>query len=112
MRTLVLCAILSIALVACGGANCDSDMDDVRAQYGPPEETTTYTADTYHSVEWWYWSKGVEYTFQWGGEVAGCQVSRYTFDPITSPAPTAGEKAAARERRRLVERKVSLNRGC
>jgi hypothetical protein len=69
--------------------NCDSKMEEVRANRGEPEEVNRYDASDYHSVDWWYWSQGICYTFTWGSLVGGCEVSTYTFTPITS----AQEKA-------------------
>lgn len=85
--------LLSVVLLfgmACevfGPDDCSAEMDEVRSQYGAPEEVNTFDEDDYHSVDWWYWTQGVEYTFTWGKYVEGCDVSRYTFTPIEGNIP-------------------------
>lgn len=75
--------VICLLIFACI-RNCNKEMDKIRAQHGPPEEVNTYDSSDYHSVDWWYWSKGINYTFTWGSLIEeGCDVSRYTFDPIT-----------------------------
>ena len=64
--------------------NCDSQMEEVRQSRGNPEEVFTYDSSDYHSVDWWYWSQGICYTFTWGSIVGDCEISTYTFTPITS----------------------------
>lgn len=87
-RALVL-LIFAFILAGClhskedrGEDDCDDEMDDVRAERGAPEEVNTYDSGDYHSVDWWYWSQGINYTFTWGENVHNCDVSTYTFDPI------------------------------
>ncbi len=64
--------------------NCDKDMDEVRSTRGAPEETSSYDSTGYHSVDWWYWSQGICYTFTWGSNIDECcEVSTYRFDPIS-----------------------------
>ncbi|MEE8578062.1 MAG: hypothetical protein V3T31_12475 [candidate division Zixibacteria bacterium] len=92
--------VASMGFVRCSDDNCDDKMAETRTSNGEPEEVQTYDSGDYHSVSWWYWSQGVNYDFTWGENVDGCEVSRYTFDPIESDS----EKAAARESRVLVER--------
>jgi hypothetical protein len=75
--------ILAINLSQCDWGNCKNEMQEKKDQYGEPEETSKYDSDGYHSEDWWYWSKGVQFTFTWGTDVEGCDVSKYTFDPIT-----------------------------
>lgn len=86
--------------------NCENEMDDIRARYGEPEEVNTYSSDGYYSEDWWYWSKGINYTFAWGSLVEGdCDVSTYTFDPISADA-TAEQKAGIKAT--LINRQISL----
>ena len=80
----VIVIVVSLFVSGCADCNCDEDMDDVRAKHGSPEEVNTYSSSDYHSESWWYWSKGVEYTFAWGSVLDECcDVSKYTFTPIT-----------------------------
>jgi hypothetical protein len=54
-------------------------------QYGPPEEVNTYDSTGYHTVDWWWWSKGFEVTFinTDYDDVNGWAVdSTYSFEPI------------------------------
>jgi hypothetical protein len=53
-------------------------MDDVRARMGAPEDINTYTSGDYQSVSWWYWTRGISYTFTYYQE---CRISPYTFTP-------------------------------
>jgi hypothetical protein len=63
--------------------NCDDEIDDAVNSLGPPEEVNKYdTEDGYHSWDYWWWSKGINYSFTWGTNVSGCEVSTYTFEPI------------------------------
>jgi len=64
--------------------NCDSQMENVRSSRGDPEEVNRYDSSDYHSVDWWYWSQGICYTFTWGSLVGSCEISTYTFDPFAS----------------------------
>lgn len=63
--------------------NCDDKMEEIRNKMGPPEEVNRYDTSDYHNVDWWYWSKGICYTFEWGSIVDKCcEVSTYQFEPI------------------------------
>ena len=81
ISVLFLTFILFYLIIGCS-SNCDKEMDKVRSKYGAPEEKNTYSSSGYHSETWWYWSKGISYTFSWGENVDGCDKSTYTFDPI------------------------------
>lgn len=54
-------------------------------QYGQPEDVYEYISDDYHSIDWWWWSKGfmvcfVESTYD---DVYGWTVDHtYSFDPF------------------------------
>lgn len=74
--------LLFILFISCGLSNCNDEMADVRAKMGAPEEIDRYDSEGYHSVDWWYWSKGICYGFIWGTNVDGCETSTYQFDPI------------------------------
>lgn len=80
----VLILVMSLLCLHCDILcdDCSREMDDTRDKYGEPEEINSYDASDYHSVDWWYWSQGVEFTFAWGEIVDGCEVSKYTFTPI------------------------------
>ena len=83
VSNLILLAVASAVLVACGGSDdgCDTLMDDVRAKNGAPEESRVYNSSTYYSESWDYWTKGVIYTFsQYKND--SCKVSTYRFTPI------------------------------
>lgn len=62
--------------------NCDDEMKKVTNRHGAPEEINKYSSDGYYNYDYWYWSKGIEYSFTWGKNVTGCKVSTYTFSPI------------------------------
>ena len=58
-------------------------MESKREKYGDPEEVNKYNSSGYHSVDWWYWTRGKEFTFTWGSDVEECcDVTSYTFTPI------------------------------
>jgi len=81
--------VILIFFISCV-CNCDNEMDSKRKEYGNPEEVDSYTESGYHSETWWYWSKGISFTFTWGEGVEGCcKVSTYTFSPI--PADSSWE---------------------
>jgi len=93
--------LLFIICIGCAEQNCNDQMTDVRNDYGSAEETYGYDSGEYHTIDWWYWSNGFEYTFTWGGSAGGCQVSKYTFTPILKPS--AGFKDVIRQSKVLVE---------
>lgn len=78
--------LICLFIVTCT-FNCDKEMAKVKAQRGEPEEVNRYDTSDYHSVDWWYWSKGICYTFKWGSTTDGCEVSTYTFTPIAKNYP-------------------------
>lgn len=93
--TLSFIIVMSI-FVGCSVEPCDctAKKEDVKEKYGNPEEVNTYTSDGYNSDSWWYWSKGISYTFTWGSIVDGCcDMSVYTFSPITNLSPDNKNKA-------------------
>ena len=54
-------------------------------QYGAPEEVNKYTSDDYSTIDWWWWTQGIEVTFSNTSydNVSGWKVdSEYTFVPI------------------------------
>lgn len=81
MKNLFLLTILSgLFLIGCS-EDCNELQNEVKNQYGEPEEINTYSSDDYSSTDYWYWSKGIEFTFTYDGKK--CEKSTYTFDPIT-----------------------------
>ena len=110
IKILALGLVYFIILINCFGCtcNCDKEMDKVRNQRGSPEEVSTYTASDYNSVDWWYWSQGINYTFKWGKIVDGCcDVSTYTFTPI--PADSSESlKIKIKSSKILVNRKINF----
>jgi len=54
-------------------------------KYGVAEETSKYTSGNCSTVDWWWWTKGFEVSFEDSpyDEVNGWTVSStYEFDPI------------------------------
>jgi len=54
-------------------------------KYGPPEGEIKYDSGDYHTVDWWWYSKGFEVTFIDSpyDDIRGWMVeSTYTFEPI------------------------------
>lgn len=82
INSILIAILISILCVSCDWESCENEMEDIRNKHGSPEEINTYSSDNYDSEDWWYWSKGVQYTFEWGVNVEGCEVSKYTFKPI------------------------------
>ena len=72
--------LTSLVFSACF-TECDELQNDVRGRYGAPEEVNTYSSDGYNTVDWWYWSKGIEFTFT-KADKEDCKQSQYTFTPI------------------------------
>ncbi|MBT7080505.1 MAG: hypothetical protein HN929_03400 [Chloroflexi bacterium] len=84
----VIAIVLMILLSGCS-FNCDSQMNSARSKYGTPEEINRYdSGGGYHSVSYWWWSKGIKKGFTWSDD-SDCKVSTFTFDPIRKPATTA-----------------------
>jgi hypothetical protein len=88
MKTTILAVLCAAILGGCGGGgsswfsnNCDDKMDDLKKARGNPEEINRYDSGDYHSVKWWYWTKGFERTFTWSNDIS-CQTSDYTFTAI------------------------------
>ena len=70
-------------LTSCGDSefwdsSCKSEQEDIESRLGPPEEVETYRSSQYTQETWWYWSRGVSYTFSYYNS---CEVSTYTFAP-------------------------------
>ncbi len=106
MRAKIFILALACLFIYSCSLNCDSEMDDIQGRYGQAEEKSTYSSEGYYSETWWYWSKGVSYTFTWGSSVKGaCDMSTYTFDPISSNA-TAEQKASIKAT--LIDRQITL----
>lgn len=80
-KVLVIMMLLTCMICSCS-SNCNDKMAETKRKYGPPEEVNTYSNSGYNSTSWWYWTKGIEFTFTWGDGVSGCEVSTFTFDPI------------------------------
>lgn len=93
-------ALILVALVL-AGISCDGKTSleyderiETRQEYGEPEDTTTYSTDDYWTETWWYWSKGIAFTFEKSertDSVLGCArhtkeyinlKSTYLFEPI------------------------------
>lgn len=102
----VMMVIIAILLINCS-QNCDSEMRKTRNKYGSPEEVNDYNSDGYHSVTWWYWSKGVSYTFTWGADVGGCEKSTYSFSPIDGQS--SSENDSVRTTTKLISTEIT---GC
>lgn len=83
---LVLISVISLAgcLEDDSSSNCDSQISDLKADWGQPEEINRYDSGDYHSHNYWYWCKGYQRSFTWGEYTDGCEVSEYTFSPICS----------------------------
>lgn len=86
LTTIILmwCSVLTLCtfFICSCSSNCDNEMGDTRSKYGSPEEVNNYSSGGYYSTSWWYWTKGIEFTFTWGKNVSGCEVSTFTFEPI------------------------------
>ena len=82
----IICVVLLALLLACDAPNCDDQMAAKKLQHGTAEEVISYSTTGYHTVEWWYWSQGFQYSFTWGDNIKGCKVSKYTFTPIRDGA--------------------------
>lgn len=84
--------VFIISISGCSGplgdifdCSCDDQIEDVVAALGQPEEVDKYNASGgYHSWTYWYWCKGISYTFTWGGGAGCCEWSTYQFSPICS----------------------------
>jgi len=98
----IVIASLMLGLVSCDHA-CKKQKKEVRKSWGAPEEIITYDSGGYHSHQWWYWSRGQEFTFTYGSNVDGCEFSQYSFSPISSIVITDVEKAIARESKVMVK---------
>lgn len=101
MKTKLLLVIVFTALFmliyGCTDYNCDEEMQEAKSRYGPPEEVNTYDSGDYHSVDYWWWSKGVNKGFTWSKD-QDCEVSTYTFEPITD----LSEENKAKARRDMI----------
>lgn len=54
-------------------------------QYGPAEDVDEYKSDDYHSIDWWWWSKGFMVCFLWTtyDDICGWTVDHtYSFTPF------------------------------
>lgn len=84
MIKLIFGLIFTCMLAGCGDnsfwdSSCESEMNKIKGQRGAPEEVKTYNSGDYSSTDWWYWSKGISYTFTYN---QSCSISTYEFKPI------------------------------
>lgn len=101
-------------VVGCSGSaagDCNKEMERVRSQYGNPEEVSTYSSSGYHSQDWWYWTRGIEFTFVWGENVGGCEKSTYTFSPIRGAVDSLSRDRMEGEARGM-EAEATVDGGC
>ncbi len=68
---------------------------------GDTTDILSDNAGDYDSVDWWYWSKGIQYGFIWSGDDR-CDTSTYTFDPIGKV--TDETRAQAEQHKQLIAR--------
>lgn len=55
------------------------------AEYGQPEDIESYDSSNYKTVDYWYWSRGICFTFKWTtyDDTLGWVLdSTYTFTPF------------------------------
>lgn len=64
---------------------CTEEMDRQRAEIGGPDEVESTSVGDERKVVWWYWSRGVRYTYAWTVGEEGCDVQTATFDPVVRP---------------------------
>ena len=79
-------ALALLFMAGCSNDDCEDQIKDITNKYGKAEEVNTYNSGDYHNMDLWYWSKGFQYSFTWGNDIKGCEVSKYTFTPITKTA--------------------------
>lgn len=103
-RMVLLLGIICLIALNCA-QNCDDEMDDIKSKKGTPEEVNTYSTSDYKSETWWYWSKGISYTFTWGSSVGKCEVSTYTFSPISANS-SKEEKARINDTKILIKKEL------
>lgn len=86
MRILMVLLLVLLAVAAglgCG-SDCSGEKDEVRRKYGEPESWYSFEQGCcYRHEDWWYWRKGVSYSFTWGDGI--CDVSKFRFSPIRKP---------------------------
>ncbi|MBA7524297.1 hypothetical protein ES705_16434 [subsurface metagenome] len=102
MKKLLLGIIIGLMIVACPYPAEDPEEDDWEYvelawisreevqqpyldKYGDPEEVNEYISDDYHSIDWWWYSKGFMVNFLWSmySDVHGWEVDHtWLFDPI------------------------------
>jgi len=105
---IILVFSLLLPFIGCK-CNCDDEMAKKRSEWGDPEEVNTYSSSGYNSEDWWYWSKGIEFTFEWGSSVDGCcKVSTYTFTPISASSPRE-QKSEIKASKKLKNRKIDVS---
>ena len=83
VSNLILLAVASAVLVACGGSNsddCTSNMDSTRTKYGSPEDTRSYVSSVSTYDVWDYPSKGLTFYFYKHDE-GYCEVKYATYRP-------------------------------
>ena len=107
-RSIAVAAVLVVVgvfTISCNSQPCANRMDSIRSQRGDPEQVNEYSSSDFYSVTWWYWSKGISYTFEWGTAVTGCDVSTYTFPPIEPTAPPEFKEKAAQSKKLVSKEK-------
>lgn len=84
MFRLLFTALFAGTLIGCGDSpfwdsSCKSEMNEIRGKMGEPEEVNTYNSGDYSKTDWWYWTRGIQYSFTY---YKYCEVSTYTFRPL------------------------------
>ena len=78
---LFIISMIFILILASCECNCNEEKNEKIDRYGSPEEIESYSSHGYKSESWWYWSKGIEFTFTSSKDDC-CDVSTYKFTPI------------------------------
>jgi len=75
--------IIGLFLNGCSSGNpCKERMDRTIKDIGRPDNISKYDSSGYHSETWWWYSRGLSYTWMWGDDIAGCEKDTYKFKPI------------------------------
>lgn len=82
MRYLIAVLVAIAVIIGVTGCNisdpaCLNDIDDAIAEYGQPDDWTTYQSDNYASDSLWWWDLGLNQSFSTTG--GGCKISTYRF---------------------------------
>ena len=87
MKLLISVIIIMSCLIGCDSLRdpCAKRMKQSIKEMGQPDSITKYHANNYNSESWWWYDRGLNYTWRWGTSLNGCEKDTFSFEPSLKP---------------------------